>query len=238
MTNGEEDSSAVARPLRLEHISTRQDVVADPAKFVVRYGAAIIAYLTALLCDRDSAEEVLQEFLVRLVERGLPDRMPDRGRFRDYLKVTIRNAAITEIRKQRVRQSADVDIESLSWIADADANWTTEWRSCLLDSAWRKLEQHQRKSSGNFAYSCLKISVDFPDNDSNRLAERLSESTGVATSATAFRKQLSRARKRFSELIRNEIANTLDEPTAEFIDAEIAELGLRPFIPSEKFPEK
>ena len=52
---------------RLEWISTQWPLVHDPAHVVLRYGPAIRSYVTAIIPDRNEAEEATQEFLTRLI---------------------------------------------------------------------------------------------------------------------------------------------------------------------------
>ena len=55
---------------------------------------AIRRYLTALLPDPHAAEDVRQDFVVRVLEQRFVPPEELRGRFRDYLKQCLRNAAI------------------------------------------------------------------------------------------------------------------------------------------------
>jgi RNA polymerase sigma-70 factor (ECF subfamily) len=51
-----------------------------------RYEAAIRAYLTGALRDRDAAEECFQTFALRFVRGDFKGANPQRGSFRKYLK--------------------------------------------------------------------------------------------------------------------------------------------------------
>ena len=220
------------RPERIEQISTRHEAVSDPTKFVFRYSAAISAYLNALVRDEDIAQEVLQDFLLQIVAKGFGNRDTSKGRFRDYLKVAVRNAALSEIRRRKVRQTVDVDVEKIEVAAAADDVWLRDWRKCLLDVGWRELERLERASETNFGHSILRIAVEHNGEDSSELATRASEVTGHSFSPDSFRKQLSRARRRFAEVVRRAIAETLECPTDEAIENEIADLRLAPFLAS------
>src|SRR4029079_9306886 len=80
-------------PRTLEQISTHWPMIQDPARFVLRYAPAIESYLHALVRDPHAVEEIAQDFLLRVVERGLIPEANLRGRFRNYLKAAVRNAA-------------------------------------------------------------------------------------------------------------------------------------------------
>src|SRR5262249_27637687 len=83
-------------------ISTHWAWVTDPMKFVLRYAPAIRGYLRVLLPPPADVDEVLQDFLLSVVERGFtPDRV--RGRFRDYLIATVRYRARRYLRRKKPR---------------------------------------------------------------------------------------------------------------------------------------
>ena len=223
----------------LDQISTRWAAVKDPVKFLMRYGPAIRKYLDALLKNVHDADEVSQDFLLRVLEHGFAGADPDRGRFRDYLKRAVRNAAFTRLRR---KDGAVRDEGVLSGLADddldqADAEFLADWRRCLLDRAWRGLEAHQRRAAGNLFYTALRLAVDHPEEDSEALAARASEQAGRPLRADAFRKQLSRARRAFAQLLVQEVTLTLEKPTPEMLEEELGELGLleyvRDYLPAE-----
>src|SRR5688500_14529531 len=101
-------------PSLLDEISTRWPMIHDPTKFVLRYAPAIEAYLPALVRDPELVEEIRQEFLLRLLERGLvtPDHL--HGRFRHYLKVAVRNCALSFLRKKKPRGLSAQELETLT----------------------------------------------------------------------------------------------------------------------------
>jgi RNA polymerase sigma-70 factor (ECF subfamily) len=56
---------------------------------ILRYSGPVHRYLMASLRDPDAADEVYQEFALRLVRGDFRRASPDRGRFRDFLKTTL-----------------------------------------------------------------------------------------------------------------------------------------------------
>jgi RNA polymerase sigma-70 factor (ECF subfamily) len=54
-----------------------------------RYAATIYRYLLKVLRDTEAADETFQEFALQFVRGGFKQANPQRGRFRDYLKVSI-----------------------------------------------------------------------------------------------------------------------------------------------------
>lgn len=227
--------------LSLDRISTQWSIINNPGQFLVRYAPAIRGYLHALLRNAHDADEVEQDFLMRVVERGFVRASPDRGRFRDYLKTSVRNAALTRLRRKKEAAVGDFVLLGLaaadSTIPGTDAQWLADWRRCLLDRVWRALDSHEHRSPGNLFYTVLRATVDHPEEDSQELAARVSAQVGREVSAEAFRKQLSRARRMFAECLVDEVAATLEEPVAAEVEAELAETGLmsyiRDFLPAD-----
>jgi RNA polymerase sigma factor (sigma-70 family) len=215
----------------LDHITTRWPAIRDPAQFVLRYAPAVWKYLAALLRDPHDADEVAQEFLARVVERGFANADPGRGRFRDYLKAAVRNAALNYLRGKRRAPQADLDRLALAGGEDANEQaWVAEWQRCALDKAWRVLDRHQANTPGNLFHTVLRLYVDHPDDDSEALAARASALAGRPLRADAFRKQLSRARRLFAEALLEEVKQTLESPTPRQVEEELVELGLMPYV--------
>jgi len=216
--------------LFLEQISTLWPQVSDPGRFVLRYATAIRRYLAALIKDPDVLDEVIQDFLLHMVQHHFVPEQVTRGRFRDYLKACIRNAALTALRRRRLMQADDALLSALAAPDDpadeASRQWRDEWRQTLLSRSWDGLLQHQERSRGNHFHRVLRLFVDHPDEESPALANRLAEESGCQLTPEAFRQQLSRARRRFAELLVEEVRQTLEQPTPELIEEELADLEL------------
>src|SRR5262245_6071331 len=182
-------------PHDLGGISTSWRQVHDTAKFVATYTPAVRKYLLAVLRDEHDADEVLQDLLVRVTERGFEHADPTRGRFRDYLRAIVRNAARTHLRKKSARPGNPDVLDDLP-AADpdpADAGWRDEWRRCVLESALRALARHQQASPGNLYHTAVRLTIDHPGEDSVRLAARAAAACGRPVQPEAFRQHLSRA---------------------------------------------
>jgi hypothetical protein len=227
------DQPGEARTL-LEQISTHWPLIHDPLQFVLRYSPAIQRYLAAILPNPDQREEVVQDFLVRVLERGFVEERLTQGRFRDYLKAAVRNAALTFLRKRRPLQAGD---ELLAALAAPDAGthaadraWREQWRQTLLDQVWDQLDRHERQHPANLCYTVLRLRLDQPDADSDALAALAAQQSGRPLSPEAYRKQLSRARRLFTEVLLEEVRRTLTEPSAERVEEELADLELLEYV--------
>ena len=227
--------------LRLDRISTHLTTLQDAERFILRYGKAIRGYVTAILRDTEEAEEVVQELVLGLLRRGGPATWPGAGRFRDYLKVSARNAAISFLRKKGRQRAAELapddHADPDSTEAAAERAMVAAWQGCVLEKVFRELDAHERKSPGNLCYTALKVYTDFPEADSTRQAAIVAERTGRPLSPEAFRKQVSRARRLAAEFILLEVAAGIVPATPEAVEAELHELGLwvfvRDFLPAD-----
>lgn len=216
----------------LKEISTRWSQVRDVNRFVLRYTPAMQKYLAVILQDEDTAQDVLQSYLVRVIQKGFRDSIPDSGRFRDYLTRSVRNAAINQIRSKKMAQARDVmllQIES-QWTTN-DENWRRSWTECLLQRAWDAMEASEyEKKTRTHLYTILWHATDNPKQSSDAAATAISKTLRANINAAAYRKQLSRARQQFAEFLIAEVRETLEDPTPELLRDEVAELGLLPFV--------
>jgi hypothetical protein len=149
--------------------------------------------------------------------------------------VAIRNMVRNRWASQKRRRSVDLDVGHLADEQDdADGDpWLAEWRQSVLELAWASLEKYQQDRPGSVAYTVLRLRVEHPDDDSEQLAERLSQAVGQAVRAEALRQRLHRARTQFADLLIAEVAKGLHEPTPERIEEEFVALELVDFLPPE-----
>jgi RNA polymerase sigma-70 factor (ECF subfamily) len=218
----------------LDKISTHWPIVHDPAQFVLCYEPAIRRYLSALIKDPHDAEDVAQDFLLKVLRHGFVHVKAQGGRFRDYLKTSVRNAARSFFRRRPDRKHDGSDLAQLpaedSLLSEADQAWVSEWRQCLLHQAMLALEQHQLQNRGNLFHTVLKMSLDYPQDDSPTLAARTAQCTGRPLSAAAYRQQLSRARHRLAQLLVQQVAQSLQQPPPEQVVEELVTLDLMRYV--------
>lgn len=216
----------------LRLISTHLSALSSPSRFVLRYGAAVRAYLQALLPTQDDADEVEQEFLLRVVEKGIPVGDRSDGRYRHYLIATVRNSAFRYLRNLSRQPALSGDLTFVSQDSSAELQWHRYWRDCVLQSTWQALRNHEAQNPGNLFHTVLKSFVEYPEADSHELAERVSTASGQRLSAEAFRKQLSRARHKFALLLVAEVSHTIAGATPERVSEELQELDLMKYVRS------
>ena len=219
---------------RLDQISTCWEAVRDPVRFVLRYAPAIQRFLGVLIKNPQDAEEVSQEFLAGVLRRGFPPEADVHGRFRNYLIAAVRNAARAHFRRRALITYPNSALDMIPAPDETepaiDREWLDSWRQCLLDRVWEALERQQEKAPHNLSFLVLRLATDHPDEDSTALAARVSALEGRPLRPTAFRKQLSRARRRFANLLAAEVARTLAVPTPMAVQEELIDLGLMTFV--------
>lgn len=230
---------------RLDEIPTEWNVILDTPRFVQRYAPAIQRYVAVLVRNCHDAEEVVQDFFLHVAQHGLL-RPSQGGRFRDYLKAAVRNAARDFVRRNRASKPAHLDVLG-DRIADktqatSDQLWVNEWRKCLLERACRALQEHQSQSPRNLFHIVLSMIVENPLDDSKTLAARTSAAIGRPLREEAFRKQVSRARRLLARLLVKEVARTLDHATSDQIKEELIVLGfwnyIRHYLTTERRPSR
>jgi len=239
------DASFDAATARLDEINTRWSLMrmavaasftdSGPARqsLVLRYNSAIRNYIGALVHNQQDADDLAQETLIRILRGDFSGADPQRGRFRDLLKVAVRNMARTFWSKQQKRAGAPVDLSLLgddSQNEEAEQAWQATWQNAVLSMTWRSLEAYEQSQPGCVAYTVLKLRTDYADDDSEQLARRLSSATGRPFAAPATRQQLRRARLRFAQLLVEEVARGLKDPSPERVEEELRDLGLFPYV--------
>jgi RNA polymerase sigma factor (sigma-70 family) len=221
--------------------NTQWDLIRDPAHVIKRYEPAIRRYFGTLIHNPHDAEEAAQEFFLRIVRVGFSGARQDRGRFRDYLRRAVRNAALNFLRTRRNPPSAALvglaapfgDSPS----AEEERESRAQRRRVLLKQAFRALAHHEQQSPGNLCYTVLCAVAKDPTDSCLTLAKRVSRRTGQPLNAVAFRKQVSRARRLLADLLVKEVSRTLSHPTPEQVREELVTLGLwdrvRPYLPPD-----
>jgi hypothetical protein len=112
----------------------------------------------------------------------------------------------------------------------AERGLESDWQKLLLDKVWRELDAAERRGSGNFVHTALRVYTESPELESSAQAALVSERIGRAVTAEAFRQQVRRGKKLMAERILTEVAGTIADATAADVEAELTELGLMKFV--------
>jgi DNA-directed RNA polymerase specialized sigma24 family protein len=188
-----------------------------------RYSGAALRYLMGAVRDLDVAEELAQEFALRFVRGDFRRADPERGRFRDYLKTSLIHLA-TDYQRLKAAQPARLGVEPAAPAQvslDSEQDFLRSWREELVERTWKAL------ADANPAYhAALRFRIDNPEVPSAQMAEQLEATLGKAVSAASARKLLERAHGKFADLLLEEVAFSLEEPSAEALREELTELDL------------
>ncbi len=216
--------------VRQAHGNVSLDARAAQQQIIDRYGGAAKRYLRAALRDEHAADEVFQEFALRFVRGDFHRAAPERGRFRSFLKTVLYHLVCDHQKGRKRTPVALGDLEAVQPVApdDADAldeQFTKSWRDDLLARTWSALESEERQS-GKPHHTVLRFRSDHPDLRSPELAEKLSERLEKPISAANVRVLLHRSRERFADLLLDDVAQSLDAPTIDDLEQEVADLRL------------
>ena len=180
----------------------------------------------------DDAEDQAQEFFARILNGNLIQSAdPDRGRFRSYLLTALDHFVANEYRKgQAIKRGGDAKHVAID-VADAESrigvqpatNLTPEdefekrWAMVMLATVYDNLRDEQTEDSRRNMFVELR---DFLPGNSDVpyavVADKLKMSEGAVKVA------IHRLRKRFGQLLRSEIAQTV--ASVDEVDDEIRRL--------------
>jgi RNA polymerase sigma-70 factor (ECF subfamily) len=194
-----------------------------------RYGGAVRRYLRKVLHDPDAADEVFQEFALRLVHGDLRGANPQRGRFRNFVKGTLFHL-IADYRKQQREwpgplPAAGAALADEAEGAEPNRRFVESWGDELLARAWAALAATEAGTGPSY-YAVLRFRADHPEMRAPQMAEQLAAQLGRPFTAAGVRQTLHRARERFAALLLDEVTHSLENPGAEQVEEELVELGL------------
>jgi RNA polymerase sigma factor (sigma-70 family) len=245
----EPSTAETASLSRIDAISTRVTLLEQafrgpevgrlPARqqLVLRYHKAIRSYLGALLRDDDKADDVAHAVVIRILRGDFAGWAPQAGKkFRYYLKTAVRNAALNflreESRKARTYQDLVDLVETGTTDASADQEWDAACHRTLLDNALAGLRTFQEQTEKNIFATLANLLVEYPNDDSDQLAERLNTLvSGKRTFEPAnVRQQIKRMRHKLAELLVAEIRAEQIDPTPESVEDQLIERGFMPYV--------
>jgi RNA polymerase sigma-70 factor (ECF subfamily) len=198
------------------------------------YWYPLYAYLRRSGQSPPDAQDLTQEFFRLLLEkRWLAAAERDRGRLRTFLVAALRHFMAKEWRRARAQKrgggQAHVPIDSAfaesryaaspaSQLAP-EAVYDRQWAFTLLDLTLRRLEAEFEAAGRIEAFGVLKSCL----TAAHGAIDYASVAATLEVSAGAARVAVHRVRKRFRELYREEIAQTL--PDGADLDAELRHLA-------------
>ena len=184
------------------------------------YWLPLHSYLVRLGLDSHEAEDLIQAFLARLLNKRLLDFVdPQRGRFRTFLLTALRRFVRNEWRHEhRLKRGGTTRHMSLgAELGDGlmafevahdmtpDRMFERQWAPVVLQRAFGALEAEQQESDKQAIFESLApcLSRDSSSPGYDELADRLQ------MTPAALRMCVGRLRRRLGELIREEIRTTV-----------------------------
>lgn len=197
------------------------------------YWFPLYAYVRRRVPDTNEARDLTQAFFVELLEKNhVGSATPERGRFRAFLLTSFKHFLSKEWDKAKAQKrgggqlpiSLDFQAADSGFRIDPTAGLTAEqyfdqqWAIALLTRIMDRLEDEFHASGKARQFEVLKSFL-IGDNAGSTYAE--AAATLKMTEAAA-RKAGSRLRQRYGEILREEIAQTVESP--DEVDDEIQSL--------------
>ena len=192
-------------------------------KLCQTYWYPLYAYVRRRGHSPEDAQDLTQEFFAQLLERqALAKADPNRGRFRSFLLGSLNHFLANEWQKARAqKRGSGRELLSLDWAAAEDRFdlepadhaapdriFEKQWALTLLSEVLNRLEQEYRGAGKADWFLELKQTL-MGVRESQPYVE-LANRLGVSESAVKV--AVHRLRKRYRELVREEIAGTLAGP--------------------------
>ncbi len=210
-----------------------QAVPAAQEELMRRYGGAVYRYLLRVVRDPDVADDLAQEFALRFLRGDFRRADPQHGRFRNFVKTAVLNLVADHHRRRKVRPGPlPEDVEPATpqpESPDLDRDFVESWRTELLTRAWEALEEMETQT-GQPVHTVLRFRADHPDLNSSALAERLGGRLGRAVTGNWVRQVLFRARQKFTDVLLDDVAQSLPSADAQQLEDELSALGLLDYL--------
>lgn len=198
------------------------------AELCEAYWFPLYAYIRREGFDAEQARDLTQEFFARFLEKDyLKDVSQDRGRFRSFLLASLRHFLANERRRRRAKKrsgrmrviSLDVmEAEQKQAMAfldrlTPDKAFDRQWALAILERVMQRLRQDYVENGRGEQFEVLKKAL----GGEGGSYKELSQAAGMTEGA--FKVAVYRLRKRYKEVLRSEIAQTV--ANEEDIEAEL-----------------
>jgi RNA polymerase sigma-70 factor (ECF subfamily) len=197
------------------------------------YWFPLYAYVRRHGHNKEDAEDSVQAFFARFLKKNhLGDLNAEHGRFRAFLLAALKHFLINEWKHgARLKRGGGVPPLSLDWqtadtkfqVADSrepspDQAFDREWALALLAKVIERLQAECNDDGRAEQFAQLKIFLTAGKGEGSHAAA----AQALGMNETAVRVAVHRLRKRYRELLREEIAQTLADPAQ--VDAEMQAL--------------
>lgn len=194
------------------------------------YWPPVYSYVRSRGYDAEAARDLTQGFFTRLLEKGyLKEAREERGRFRSFLLTSVKHFLANEWdREQALKRgggktplSLDVDTAEYRYRPQPADGETPEkifekrWALTVLDQTLDRLEDEMRRSGNVERFRRLRPFLTSEGGGAHyrQVAQQLE------ISEAAVKVAIHRLRRRFGELLREEVAQTVSDPDS--VDGEL-----------------
>ena len=212
------------------HGENPTQISAAQQAILLRYRPAVYRYLSACLGNTYDAEEVCQEFSLRLIRGDFRNANPEKGRFRDLLKTALYHLII-DFHKKKRKQMPQISDGAPEPVADAESVYASDreflatWRSNLLNQTWEALAEVERETNQP-VHTVLHYRAANPEMRSADIAKSLSVVLNKELTPEWVRKWQYLGKKKFAELLLQEVAISLREPDPDAVEQELIDLEI------------
>jgi len=197
------------------------------------YWYPLYGYIRRYGHSPEDAQDLTQEFFRQLLGRqSLTHADPSRGRFRSFILTAMNHFLAGEWKKARAKKrGGGCQMLSLDWVTAEErynlepADHSTavrifekQWALTLLGQVLDRLELEYQNDGKTELFAALKQTL-MGARESQPYAEL---AVNLGMSESSIKVAVHRMRKRYRELIRDEIAGTVDHP--EDVEAEMRHL--------------
>jgi RNA polymerase sigma factor (sigma-70 family) len=188
-----------------------------------RYWFPLYAYARRRSGDATQAQDLTQEFFARLLEKGtLGFATPERGRFRGFLLTAMKNFLTSAHEKDMAQKRGgtkkvlplDFDEGESRFRLEPVDELTPErlfekqWTLKLLELVMQRLEEESAAAGKSEQFAVLREYLAGPHGEHTYAAA----AAQLNQSEESVRQAASRLRKRYRELLREEVAQTVADP--------------------------
>jgi RNA polymerase sigma factor (sigma-70 family) len=202
----------------------RKDARSALASLCENYWYPLYAYLRRRGCAPDQAQDLTQEFFMRVLEGRYLDRAdPEKGRFRSFILTSLKFFAADEQDRQRAQKRGGGTVVSFDFSSGEsgeeryqrepgheetpDRIFERRWALSMLERVMEKLRDEFVQHGQPENFERMKV---FLLGQSEAPCAALARD--MNTSEGALKVAIHRLRKRYRELFRQEIADTVADP--------------------------
>ena len=191
------------------------------------YWRPVFVFVCRRGCSMEDAQDLTQDFFVKILEPGwLHHADRSRGRFRTLLLTSLQNFLIKAVEKTHAQKRGG-DLKFISWddwMAEAPSQlsipvqaldslpperiFDLAWATTVVEHAFQRLREECESKGKLWLFQAL--SSHLTDERDELSYANLSAELGMAE--TTVKKQLHNMRQRYRSLLRDEVAQTVEDP--------------------------